>query len=109
MTVRRIVLPRDVYDTLELSAYAYGGIGGGSLTSNRNGDPYCAHGLAEFACGRNAGEISPVEAALYDAHIGVIQNDEAVETINRRNGRDDWHRVSFEEWAAELGIVRGES
>lgn len=39
MRAKRVVLPADVYDTLELSALAYGGIGAGSFGEGTGGGP----------------------------------------------------------------------
>lgn len=103
------VLPADVYDALELSALAYGGIGAGSWSQwggDMAGAPYCAFGhaghLDAFGC-------HTVAEALADARIGVCTNDNAVIRINTRAGMPGMNRVSFEDWCAELGVVRGDS
>lgn len=57
------VLPADVYDTLELVAYGYGGIGAVWLYGD-NGEPYCAYGAAEFATDTGRREPNPVAEAL---------------------------------------------
>lgn len=101
------VLPADVFDALELSAEAFGGIGAGFMY--HHGDrfrPCCIHGLAEFA---EANEGYRLNDALFGAGIGGNDNDAAVYAINARkdpNGYNDTP-VTFAEWASELNVVRG--
>lgn len=120
------VLPADVYDTLELTALAFGGIGlwrdfdylpdGAVLGYLPDGAvlplgcPVCVHGLAQFA----EGSAVTVSAALMDAGIRRSDNDNAVVKIVRRRdvGLSELsgdERVTFKQWAKELGVVRGES
>jgi hypothetical protein len=128
MTKPRIVLEADVYDTLELSAYAFGGIGGdsygtdtSSADNNANSDDPDSAVLTfvnEFA---NAEPMCAVGHAAFTVLPGnwwqllpggtVTVNDHAVEAINARKGKvgdDRYDRVTFEEWVKELKIVRGE-
>jgi hypothetical protein len=90
-------LPADVYDTLELSALAYGGIGHGQLYTefgNRESGPCCALGHAYLAdVGRD------MENALLAAKIDGAKNDAAF--------RADEGRISFAEWCRRLNVVRG--
>jgi hypothetical protein len=103
-TVR--VLPADVYDTLEFSALVYGGIG--RLYWHERGDvyaaPVCIRGHAI-----TADPTDEVRRVLDRAEIFCSDSDHAVGVINDRKGRDRSARVAFQEWCAELGIVRGES
>lgn len=103
----QIVLPADVYDTLELSALAYGGVGGGWHFDSREQPPtpLCAYGHAAFA---DALPRNDVTRALGDAGIGPFGNDDAVARINERRGKFCYARVSFEEWCQALNVVRGE-
>jgi hypothetical protein len=97
------VLPADVYDTLELSAYAFGGIGG--MWPTENGRPHCAVGHAHFTewgCGEVCNALKT--ALEYVANV----NDSAVARINARKGADPAARVTFREWCDELGVVRGQ-
>ena len=100
------VLPADVYDTLELVAYAYGGIGAVRLYDLSGGEPYCIYGAAGFATG-TSGYESPVAEALRRAYIGIVTNDVAVAAINRRRGKPERARVPFRLWCKELNVVRG--
>jgi hypothetical protein len=111
MTTR--VLPADVYDTLELSALAYGGIGGGRFHDKR-GAPYCVRGHAAAAASSSDKDWyprgGPVNEALTDAGLGLAPNDRAVHSLNaRRDGAWLNRRVRFEDWCKELNVVRGAS
>lgn len=104
------VLPADVFDTLEFSALAFGGIGPYAVM--RAGRPCCAYGHAAFACGEivvSSGEAKTTEmgAALWRCGVGVVANDTAVVDINERAGRDLKRRVSFAAWCDEMGVERG--
>lgn len=118
------VLQRDVYDTLELMALAFKGIGGG--VDYRGDCPLCVHGLAREAkptverirgdkwvhvpCPASSyPENNKINEALENAGISRMTNDEAVAAINRRLGRPEDARVTFKRWCRELGVVRGEA
>lgn len=103
MKIKR-VLPADVYDTLELSALAYDGIGAGRFC--RDNTPCCVFGHAYRAV---AVGLDVITDALRSAGIGINNNDEAVERINKRKNKPFDTRVSFAEWCAELGVVRGDA
>lgn len=104
------VLPADVFDAMEFSALAFGGIGPFSVMTLRR--PCCAYGHAAFVC-----DVIPVAScdakttdagvALASAGITVVINDRAVLAINERAGRPMKRRVSFADWCAELGVERG--
>ena len=106
------VLPADVFDTLELAAYAYGGVGAGSdYQYSEDGElPLCVFGLACEAGGSSF--VGPVPDALGMAGISRGTNDEAVRAINIRKGLSPHRlnsRVDFlTEWVPELNVVRGE-
>lgn len=106
MTAR--VLNADAYDTIELSALANGGIGAMHVFQNHDEfRPVCVYGHCSFACNTRTAD-TPLFAALRDAGIDSVINDRAVRAINRRNrGRGGNGRVSFSDWCAELGVVRG--
>jgi hypothetical protein len=133
----KIVLPADIFDTLELSAYAFGGIGAGTyndgeddatdfvgeegelLNFRRGYDvefqgadapapkliaPVCAVGHAAFAAiPRSFDWFSMIDGNT------ITANDDAVEAINARKGVELSTKVTFEEWARELNVVRGDS
>jgi hypothetical protein len=103
------VLPADVYDALELSALANDGIGAGFMYHHGNPlTPCCAHGLASFATASEY-DYGPINEALFNANIDGRANDAAVYAINARKdpyGYADTN-VTFEEWCAELAVVRG--
>jgi len=106
------VLPADVYDTIEFSALAFGGIGGSFLLEGVGDDavPYCAWGHAIRA------EVPDIDTmpnlfkrACEFFPLSIADNDSAVQRINARKGvRERNARVTFAEWAKELNIVRGE-
>jgi hypothetical protein len=108
MTTKRI-LPADVYDTLELMALAYGGIGAGMDFRISNGRlfPLCVFGLA-----RDAAQVDPsfpssaseLTIALGNAGITRRTNDFAVYAINDHTSS----RVPFEAWCEKLNVERGE-
>lgn len=107
------VLPADVFDALELSAMAFGGIG--AYYTNRDAAPHCVFGHAAFASGVPAmfsqeGAGTEVGHALCVAGISALNNDDAVAAIlARTHRRRDTGKATFAEWCAELGVVRGES
>lgn len=105
---RTRILDADAYDTLEFGALATRGIGRAAywLHTGRDGHftktPCCAHGY-----GLDGGRIDDFNRALTDAGITEGVNDDAVEAINKRRGRDRNARVPFALWCNELGVVRG--
>jgi hypothetical protein len=113
--IRVIELSAENYDALKASADQFGGIGAGWFYEN--GTPLCARGHC-WAVQRNvlygSNEVGPVDAELEHAlsggrsGIGIAgPSDRAVQAINERKGEYHNARVTFEEWANELKIVRG--
>lgn len=110
-------IPADVYDTLELSAYAHGGIGAGSAYEREKNEwgnmdfnmdrPLCMLGHLNFVSGPDT-PFHKLLRPFFSNDITSVQNDNAVYAINERLNRPVYSRVSFEEWCAELNIVRGE-
>ena len=104
MTQRKRVLPADIYDALELSAEAYGGIG---ACRERDwlsgGTPYCVMGHARELHLSVYGELQAVLGGPRP------MNDMAVVAINRAAGRPARDRVPFQVWAEKLHVVRGEA
>jgi hypothetical protein len=98
------ILPADVYDTLDLTAFVYGGIG--AKAYSRAFQPSCALMQCMEAEGGMFGEMWK---SLNNVGVFGDHNDAAVRAINRRKGRSRNARVTFTEWCEELGIVRGES
>lgn len=108
------VLPADVYDTIELVAYAYGGIGRGFFALTAEGEhvygddpraayPVCARGMEQFAGiphGKRGTRTGWNGAVAHD-------NDYAVKRINWRRRRSPGTRVPFSLWCKELNVVRG--
>lgn len=130
----KIVLQRDIYDTLELSSYAFGGIGAGTYNEGEDDvtdyvgeDGELLDGSFESlgveisvtppnllapvcAVGHAAFSAIPRRFDWYTLVNGntVSENDEAVTRINTRKGTlDVAARVTFHEWARELNVVRG--
>ena len=117
---RKVVLPADVYDALELSALAFGGIGGGKYVDPSFGDgmaPVCAIGHAGFGVFEREEGGSTLRTYSFDGEdvlrkLGIDEgkNDAAVARINKRKGvANDVAQVTFEEWAGELNVRRGEA
>ncbi len=125
-----LVLPADIYDTLELSALAFGGIGGGKwLVSEYVGDnrasfadnlfetvPCCLEGHCDYAtlAEYNGGSElnAEIEQLLYENDGGpispIVFNDTLVERINRARGKPDTARVTFKSYVKYGNIVRGQ-
>lgn len=99
------VLPADVYDALELSATAFGGIGADHWFIDEK--PCCARGHAMFVM-PEGGQLTTCIQVLTGVGISADVNDDAVWTINERRGRSRNSRVPFAEWCKELNVVRGE-
>lgn len=116
----------DVYDTLELAAFAFGGVGCGKwfrYDSIKAEDdlncPVCAHGLALFAedirFGTSFGYSgiqaqSVISTELQRLGISILVNDNAVDAIReRKEVVDDDERVSFAAWTKQLNVVRGDN
>lgn len=106
-------LPADVYDALEMSAEAFGGVGAFTPFSYDYEVPQCIIGHAAFLDGKTSpnndldGEVmmALLCAFGFERPVSVgYENDGAIEgKISRDN---DW-RVPFAVWCAELGVVRG--
>lgn len=101
-------LDPDVYDALELSALAFGGIGAGRCYLN-NGDPFCAVGhldsIADNAADARRGYGAVLR--LFGGRSVGLSNDNAVIRYNAGKNRPKYARIPFEAWCKELGIVRG--
>ena len=93
-----IALPADVWDTLELSALVYGGIGAG-VSSDASG-PVCAIGHAVI------GGI-PLDEVFHLPLMDSGANDSAVVRVNERRKRPRNSRVAWDLFATERGWVRG--
>lgn len=114
-TAGKRVLPADVYDFLELSALAEGGISAGKFTRFDGRDLAhcgCIHGHAGQALADDlelpCAEADEAREALLAAGIDFPENDEAVRAINCRKGipfADD--PVTWREFVTELNVVRG--
>ena len=114
------VLPAHVYDALQVSALMYGGIGAGESvvgiaesfgklyeTNPAACVPFCIRGHAWCAGVLTADMVGDVMFRA-DFPIHYAANDNAVLEINARKGVHDRRaRVTFEEWCAELNVVRG--
>ena len=99
------ILPADVYDALELSALAFGGIGGDLMYDSHR--PRCLLGHIEF-CDRGNGEMERAVRRAFGGDVSLVeQNDPAVERINKRRGTYPSARVPFDAWCKELNVVRG--
>lgn len=104
------VLPADVFDTLELTALAFDGVGRVADFDYYTGAdpaPCCIHGMAYEA--EPEGGAVEIRRALYAAGIDRSTNDQAVADINFRKGQNVNQRVDFlTEYVPHLNITRGE-
>lgn len=109
----KITLDADLYDYLELSSLAEGGIGAGSfylvngeprnyrfVAPNAVVSPMCVYGHALI-------ESCVLSEDLRAAGIESDDNDKSVRAINARRHRPCDERVPFALWAPEMGVVRG--
>lgn len=108
------VFPADVFDTLEFSALAFGGIGAGRYFERERDSINRASALDRPVCAiGHAHAVDPtreVEDTVRRVNIHGDVSDAAVKAINARRGvTPRKSRVSFTDWCAELGVVRGES
>jgi hypothetical protein len=108
----KVVLPADMYDALELSAHAHGGIGAPRVFDVGDATPCCFYGHASFVT--NNGPEDSINNVISDKlckHIAGpgYYSDEAVYAINVRLGKGSrcGDRVTFKQWAKEMNIVRG--
>lgn len=114
---RVLELPAKVYDALKKSAEENGGIGGGANfddgslfgTHNTGARPFCALGHAMALDGGTFGPTASALDAITGSRAITTSNDGAVRAINKRKGQPENARVSFAEWASELGVVRGDA
>jgi hypothetical protein len=110
------VLDADVYDALQLSAMIYGGIGCPFDTGEfEYRCPCCLVGHINFLCGDQK-EEDEIFARTSGLALTSFESDSAVEAVLVRKGvvgekEEAWDkpypRISFPEWCAELGVVRG--
>lgn len=105
------VLPADVYDALELSAIANGGIGRGDWATPQEdfstAAPHCLFGHAEYAAGEPfmSGRGQIVDA-LKAAGLNIGINDAVLyEHFGKSDRRS---KVSWDEYVKIFNIVRGE-
>ena len=121
-------LDKDVYDALELSALAHGGIG-----ADRTFDysefyadptPCCLMGHVDMIAGRSLDEVGRVIDSNYFARHEIIAalctatgenylvgfNDRHVRRVNAKRGLSDdlSARVPFDVYMKEAGIERGD-
>lgn len=108
MTTTR-VFPADVYDYLKGEVAKHGGVGAGEYSSTRWifwQVPCCIHGYKRHC------EVpwlrDRIETALDSSGVSISANDRAVPSINMWRRRALNARVSWSDYCAELGIVRGE-
>ena len=98
-------LDADVYDALELSAEAHGGVGAGAYFDF--GGPLCIIGHASFldnvSMAGRLGRQGFAEDTLRAAYDGVLANaSDAVVCGAAKGGA----RISFQLWAERIGCVR---
>lgn len=95
------VLSADVYDLMELSALAFGGIGAGRMRA-ADGRPHCVIGHAEF---QEDFEVEPgwyLRSRLREADIDIDSNDKTL----RKAGVVGDRRVSWPKYCELMNIER---
>ena len=97
-----IVLPADVYDTLELSALAYGGIGKGYWFDAEYTAPLCILGHASWVDGYDGRTVFAALRQSFRA-AGFRFVGEANDSVVPEGGR-----IQFATWCQRLNVVRGE-
>ena len=120
MFAKTIVLPADAYDTLELAAMEYGGVGSGrwfkKLDWNTNDPscPVCINGLGIVAgLSLYQPEWVTLSGQETDCPTGLSpqQNDFAVRRLIEQGrytvGADGIERVTWADYCEELNIIRG--
>lgn len=110
---QQIVLPADVYDTLELSALAEGGIGYGRFSTATVGgaeQPCCIIGHAK-ACDYESQrtEWGTIWQALLRAEIGVSFNDRLISDAIGSVAANQGVRLSWDAYVKLGNIVRGDN
>lgn len=98
----QVVLPADVYDTLEFSALVFGGIGH-SHSLDGDGSPLCAVGHCIIADGRSGDMMKAVILAVEQDHGGPVS------LWNDSGFLPSEGRISFDDWCARLNVLRGDS
>lgn len=120
--VRGREIPAKVYDAIERQAAIHGGVGRNTMYKGAD-CPVCGIGLAHAG---GAVVVTPapsaygpawqlIDDALYSPAVfqqcgfDFVQSDTAVDAVCQRRGiiPDMNTRVSFEDWADELNLVRG--
>jgi hypothetical protein len=103
----RRVLPADVYDALELSAEAYGGVGVHHWFEDVAGEniPCCIQGHGFFV-DNGYGDVLRALTSAFDGHsFSVVSANDGCFTIEERTAKA---RIPFAEWCDRLNVVRGE-
>lgn len=110
MPTKERELPGDVYDALQMSAEAYGGIGAGKFYDYTQNPPapFCYIGHLQQS-GAVEGKLSMGEAF----GIWASENDVAVESVNLRQkpairpfSVEAGTRIPFDQWTKELNVKR---
>lgn len=98
------VLPADVYDTLELSAFAFGGVGCGWSTDEGD-DPLCIIGHARHVDPgyEYCDEDNEFSVALMKAGVNMGSNDDTLLHAGVARYKE---RVSWERYCELMNIER---
>lgn len=112
-----VAVDPDFFDAIDVSAMIHGGIGANATWDHNNGNvPYCLGGHIDWLTtdvAENNRLREHVTALTGESVIGF--NDELVQRINKQKNRAShkptWQnadrRVSFDEYCAESGWIRG--
>ena len=111
------ILPAAQYDALKAAADKEGGVGTGQMLDGECG--VCGYGLGYVAGivqvpDEDKADQSDLDEALYkQSEIGALpfaweDSDDATWVVRDRLGLDGWERVPFDDWADEIGLIRGE-
>jgi hypothetical protein len=119
--MQKATIPAALFDELKRRADAAGGVGYGTCGVSGDALPSCIGDIAaqidgyknlvlahdEFTNETRAPSVLALVQALGNGFGS--KNDDAVGDINERKGASIDARVTFDELAAELGLVRGEA
>lgn len=102
----QIVLPADVFDTYELSCEAYGGIGADHQFDGE-GRPLCVWGHAVAAVDFIESPLALLNPFADADGIWTTGNDVAIRELIGEIAANRGDRVSWADYCAHRGIVRG--
>jgi hypothetical protein len=105
-----VVLDPDIYDALELSCEAFGGIGAHSVSDLTRKDQLCIVGHLNFGHQGNPycwSDLTDTVAQSFGSWNEMVRrNNDTVERMTGEHGLT-FTRVSWQDFAREANIIRG--